>query len=118
MNHHHNQVADSKPNGFTKTCRDCSKEIYLHRGNSGPWRAFEAAPAGGQEEWVRHRCAAGLQDAELMGIIAPPGTKPIDLGPRLRRILEDFKGIADQAEKRAAATAAAAAAPPPPATTT
>jgi hypothetical protein len=93
-------IPETKPNGFYKKCRDCNQEIYLHRGSSGPWRAFEAAPAGDPEEWRRHRCPAGLQDAEIMGIIAPPGSKPADLHPRLRRVGQDLLELADQAEKR------------------
>jgi len=34
-------TSESKPNGFTKKCRDCGKLIYLHRGSSDRWRAFE-----------------------------------------------------------------------------
>jgi hypothetical protein len=93
---------ESKPNGFTKKCRDCGRDIYLHRGASGPWRAFEAAPAGDPEEWHRHRCPAGLQDAEIMGIIAPPGSKPVDLPPKLKQVGQDLIELAGQAEKRLA----------------
>ena len=104
MNQQQNPNPESKPNGFTKKCRDCNQEIYLHRGSSGPWRAFEAAPAGDPEEWRRHRCPAGLQDAEIMGIIAPPGSKPADLHPKLRRLSQDLLELAAQAEKRATPT--------------
>ncbi|MGQ0562728.1 MAG: hypothetical protein ACT443_12745 [Gemmatimonadota bacterium] len=95
-------MTESKPNGFTKSCRDCDKPIYLHRGTAGPWRAFEPAPADAPDEWVRHRCAAGLQDAELLGIVAPPGTKPAQLVSKIQRLIEDFHVLLDQAEKRAA----------------
>ena len=96
------QNNDSKPNGFTKKCRDCNKQIYLHRGASGPWRAFEAAQDADPEEWHRHRCDSSLRDAEILGIIAPPGTKIADLIPKLKRLIEDFAQLVDQAEVRQA----------------
>jgi hypothetical protein len=108
------QQTESKPNGFTKKCRDCEKTIYLHRGAAGPWRAFEAIPdAVGVDEWVRHRCAAGLQDAEILSIVAPPGTKPNALVPKVRQLIEDFRDLLEQAEARAEAALAAAANPTP-----
>lgn len=105
------QQTESKPNGFTKKCRDCDKTIYLHRGAAGPWRAFEAIPdAVGIDEWVRHRCPAGLQDAEILSIVAPPGTKPNALVPKVRQLIDDFSDLLEQAEARAEAALAAAAA--------
>jgi hypothetical protein len=99
----HQQHTDTKPNGFTKKCRDCEKTIYLHRGAAGPWRAFEPNDGTGAEEWARHRCAAGLQDAEILGIVAPPGTKPGQLVPRVKRLIEDLTELLEQAESRAVA---------------
>jgi hypothetical protein len=95
------KVEDSKPNGYTKRCRDCEKDIYLHRGPTGPWRAYEPAadPTGLEGEWVRHRCTAALQDAEIMHIIAPAGSKPADLVPRLKRLIKDFSALVEQAER-------------------
>ena len=103
------QSNESKPNGFTKKCRDCNKQIYLHRGASGPWRAFEAAQDADPEEWHRHRCDSSLRDAEILGIIAPPGTKVADLIPKLKRLIEDFRQLVDQAEERQAQVEAAKA---------
>ena len=103
------QSNESKPNGFTKKCRDCNKQIYLHRGASGPWRAFEAAQDADPEEWHRHRCDSSLRDAEILGIIAPPGTKVADLIPKLKRLIEDFRELVDQAEERQAQVEAAKA---------
>ena len=98
------KAEDSKPNGYTKRCRDCEKPIYLHRGSSGPWRAYEPGSGEeGAEEWVRHRCASALQDAELMHIIAPAGSKPTDLVPKLKRLIVDFENLIEQAEARLAA---------------
>ena len=91
---------ETKPNGFLKKCRDCDVTIYLHRGGAGPWRAFEPIPDLPAEEWNRHRCSAGLQDAEIMTILAPPGTKPAMMIPRMRRLIEDFKELLEQAEQR------------------
>lgn len=103
---------DSKPNGYTKICRDCEKMIYLHRGPTGPWRAYDM-PAehveGVETEYVRHRCASALQDAEIMHIISPAGTKPGDLAPKLKRVITDFQTIIEQAEARNAPPAPAAA---------
>jgi hypothetical protein len=99
------QALESKPNGYIKQCRDCEKTIYLHRGANGPWRAYEAPRdlTGAEEtEWVRHRCTAALQDAELLGIVGPPGSKPADFLPRLRRVVQDLSGLLKQAESRAA----------------
>ena len=106
-------AVDSKPSGYRKKCRDCDKPIYLHRGPSGPWRAYDPLPADAppDTDYTRHRCSAALQDAEIMGIIAPAGTKPADFIPRLKRVIKDFQGMVDDAEKdKAAAEAAAAAA--------
>jgi hypothetical protein len=102
--------SETKPNGFTKKCRDCNKPIYLHRGTSDRWRAFESvySPAGTPDEWIRHRCPAGLQDAELMSLIAPAGSKPRDLVAKLKQIIGDFEEIISQAEARIAAETAAA----------
>jgi sugar phosphate isomerase/epimerase len=93
---------ENKPNGFLKKCRDCEATIYLHRGGAGPWRAFEPAEGVGAEEWNRHRCAAGLADAEMMTIVAPPGTKPDQIIPRVKRLIEDFRELLAQAEQRQA----------------
>ena len=95
-------TSETKPNGFTKKCRDCNRSIYLHRGNTDRWRAFEtSAPSGSMsEEWVRHRCPSGLQDAELMSLIAPAGAKPADLILKLRQLIEGFEEIIAEAETR------------------
>ncbi|MGQ0813911.1 MAG: hypothetical protein ACT4O1_05540 [Gemmatimonadota bacterium] len=75
--------------------------IYLHRGPAGPWRAFDANNDPTTDEWVRHRCAGGLQDAEILSIVVPPGTKPKDLVPKLKRLVEDLGELLEQAEARA-----------------
>jgi hypothetical protein len=95
-------TSETKPNGFTKKCRDCDKFIYLHRGNSDRWRAFEhiGPPSDTSDKWVRHRCASGLQDAELMSLIAPAGLKPVDLIAKLKRVIADFEDLIEQAESR------------------
>ena len=94
-------TSESKPNGFTKKCRDCNKPIYLHRGTTDRWRAFEPAPDNAtSDEWVRHRCPAGLHDAELLSLIAPPGAKREDLVATLKRLITDFQTIIAQAEAR------------------
>ena len=96
--------SESKPNGFTKRCRDCDKLIYLHRGTSDRWRAFEpSADNPGADEWIRHRCAAGLQDADLLSLVAPAIAKRDDLVVTLKRLIEDFKVMIAQAEASAAA---------------
>jgi hypothetical protein len=94
------QASVSKPNGFVKPCRDCESMIYLHRGPSGPWRAYEPAINEDADEWNRHRCTAALQDAEILSIIAPPGSKPQDLIPKIRRLIQDLQGFSEQAERR------------------
>ena len=92
-------TSESKPNGFTKKCRDCNKMIYLHRGTTDRWRAFEPAPDNANnDEWVRHRCPAGLHDADLLSLIAPPGAKREDLVNKLRQLIDDFEVIIQQAE--------------------
>lgn len=104
---------ESKPNGYTKTCRDCDNTIYLHRGPTGPWRAYDlpAETVVGEEvEYVRHRCPAALQDAEIMHIISPAGTKPGDLAPKLKRLITDFQTVVEQAEARNAPVTPAATA--------
>jgi hypothetical protein len=99
------KAEDTKPNGYNKKCRDCEKPIYLHRGSSGPWRAYEAAVGPeGEPEWVRHRCASALQDAEIMHIIAPAGSKPTDLVPKMKRLIVDFENLIEQAEARLTVT--------------
>jgi len=115
------QADDSKPNGYSKQCRDCDRTIYLHRGPSGPWRAYESSFAEGAEagEWVRHRCPSALQDAEIMGIISPAGSKPLELVPRLKRLIKDFEHLISQApvpDENAAPGRPAAAPKTPPAT--
>lgn len=102
--------SESKPNGFTKVCRDCNKAIYLHRGMTDRWRPFE--PAGEPDEWNRHRCPASLQDADLLSLIAPANAKRVDLIATLRRLIVDFEIMIAQAEvaQEAAAEAAAATA--------
>ncbi|MGH7460982.1 MAG: hypothetical protein ACREMA_08130, partial [Longimicrobiales bacterium] len=93
------QVSESKPNGFTMQCRHCDNTIYLHSGAGGRWRAYE--PNYGKtelDEWNRHRCAAALQDAEIMNLVAPPGSKPADLIPRITRLIQDFQSFVTQAE--------------------
>ncbi|HEY0672555.1 MAG TPA: hypothetical protein VGD27_09825 [Longimicrobiales bacterium] len=100
-------TSESKPNGFTKKCRDCGKTIYLHRGTTDRWRAFE--PGEQPDEWSRHRCPAGLQDADMLSLIAPAGAKRDDLVHTLRRLIADFEVMIKQAEATAAANAAAAA---------
>ena len=109
-------TSESKPNGFTKTCRDCNKPIYLHRGTTDRWRPFEPA-AGTVDEWNRHRCPASLQDADLLSLIAPANAKRADLIATLKRLINDFEIMIEQAEaaaeaaaEQAAATAAATAA--------
>ena len=95
-------TSESKPNGFTKKCRDCGKLIYLHRGSSDRWRAFE--PGQQPDEWDRHRCPAGLQDADLLSLIAPSGNnKRNELIETLKRLVEDFEVIIAQAEAAAVA---------------
>lgn len=95
------RAEETKPNGYTKKCRDCEKDIYLHRGPTGPWRAYEPAtdPEAEMGDWIRHRCTAALQDAEIMHIIAPAGSKPGELIPKLKRLLKDFEVIVTQAER-------------------
>lgn len=95
-------ASETKPNGFTKKCSDCDKPIYLHRGTSDRWRAFEPAEPNGSmsDEWVRHRCPSGLQDAELLSLIAPAGAKPGELIAKLKRLVGDFENIIAQAEAR------------------
>jgi hypothetical protein len=102
-------MSESKPNGFTKKCRDCNKFIYLHRGSSDRWRAFEPAPdSPTPDEWIRHRCPAGLQDADLLSLIAPAIAKRDDLIGTLKRLIEDFELMIAQAEIAQAALAAKA----------
>jgi hypothetical protein len=93
------QVSESKPNGFTMHCRHCESEIYLHSGAGGRWRAYEPGNAA-VDEWKRHRCAAALQDAEIMSLVAPAGSKPADLIPRITRLIQDFQSFIKQAEAR------------------
>jgi hypothetical protein len=94
--------SEAKPNGYTTTCRDCSERIYLHRGNTDRWRAFERPTAidAGADDWVRHRCPSGLQDAELMSLVAPAGVKPAQLIDILRQLIAGFEGMIEQAEAR------------------
>ncbi len=94
-------TGDVKAGGYLKRCRECENTIYLHRGTNGPWRAYES-PVGKPEDhdWARHRCAAALQDAELLGIVAPPGSKPADLIPRVKRMIADLQEILTQMETR------------------
>lgn len=92
-------VSETKPNGFTKKCRDCKKLIYLHRGTGDRWRAFEPAPdSPTPDEWIRHRCPAGLQDADLLNLIAPPITKREDVVATLKRLIGDFQLMIEHAE--------------------
>jgi hypothetical protein len=92
---------DVKPGGYLKTCRDCGQTIYLHRITSGPWRAYEPPVADPQDhDWARHRCAAALQDAEMLGIIAPPGSKPGEVIPRVKQVITDLQQILEQIESR------------------
>ena len=92
-------AADTKPNGYNKSCRDCDKPIYLHSGPSGPWRAYDPMVGDAETgEWNRHRCPAALQDAEIMGIVSPAGSKPGELIPKLKRLIKDFEGLVTQAE--------------------
>jgi hypothetical protein len=98
-------TSESKPNGFTKKCRDCDKPIYLHRGTSDRWRAFEPA-FGSNDEWIRHRCPAGLHDADLLSLIAPAGAKREDLVNKLKMLINDFQQIINQAEENLAAEGA------------
>ena len=102
-------TSESKPNGFTKQCRDCNKPIYLHRGTTDRWRAFEPAVDGNNDEWVRHRCPAGLHDADLMSLIAPAGAKREELVSKLKLLISDFQLIISQAEENLTAEAAAKA---------
>jgi hypothetical protein len=106
-------TSETKPNGFTKTCRDCGKLIYLHRGTTDRWRAFEPSDAmngtAPTDEWTRHRCPSGLQDADLLSLIAPAGAKREDLVATLKRLITDFQVMIEQAEARVAADAAAKA---------
>jgi hypothetical protein len=93
-------TSESKPNGFTKKCRDCGKVIYLHRGTTDRWRAFEPSNSNGGpgDEWARHRCPSGLQDADLLSLIAPAGAKRDDLVLTLKRLIDDFHVMIAQAE--------------------
>jgi hypothetical protein len=100
--------SESKPNGFTKNCRDCGKTIYLHRGTTDRWRPFE--PGALPDEWNRHRCPSSLQDADLLSLIAPANAKRPDLIATLHRIIKDFEQMIEQAEAGLAAANAAAAA--------
>ena len=102
-------TGDVKAGGYNKRCRECEAMIYLHRGTNGPWRAYDP-PVGRPEDhdWARHRCAAALQDAELLGIVAPPGSKPADLIPRLKRMISDLQEVLGQMESRQEAAQAAA----------
>jgi hypothetical protein len=95
-------ASEAKPNGFTTICRDCNEQIYLHRGNTDRWRAFERPTSieAGADDWARHRCPSGLQDAELMSLIAPVGLKPAQLVEKLRQLIAGFEGIIAQAEAR------------------
>jgi hypothetical protein len=101
-------TGDVKAGGFHKRCRECESMIYLHRGTNGPWRAYET-PVGKPEDhdWARHRCAGALQDAELLGIVAPPGSKPADLIPRVKRMISDLQEVLGQMESRQQEAAAA-----------
>ena len=96
-------TSESKPNGFTKQCRDCGKLIYLHRGSSDRWRAFE--PGELPDEWDRHRCPSGLQDADLLTLIAPAGNKRENLVEKMKQLVTDFEVMIQQAEEKAAADA-------------
>ncbi len=100
-------TSESKPNGFTKKCRDCGKLIYLHRGSSDRWRAFE--PATEPDEWDRHRCPSGLQDADLLTLIAPAGNKRDNMVDLMKSIVTDLEVMIAQAEAQAEAHAAAQA---------
>ena len=97
-------ASEAKPNGFTTICRDCHEQIYLHRGNTDRWRAFErpASLEAGADDWARHRCPSGLQDAELMSLVAPAGLKPAELVDKLRQLIAGFENIIGQAEARIA----------------
>jgi hypothetical protein len=104
-------TSETKPNGFTKKCRDCDKLIYLHRGTSDRWRAFEpAADGAASDEWIRHRCPAGLQDADLLSLIAPAVAKRDDLILTLKRLIKDFELMIAQSEAAREAAAVEAAA--------
>jgi hypothetical protein len=93
-------VSESKPNGFTMQCRQCKNRIYLH-GQGGRWRAYEPhSDTTEMDQWNRHRCPDALQDAEIMNLIAPPGSKPADLIPRISRLIEDLQSFIKQAESR------------------
>ncbi|MGH7470139.1 MAG: hypothetical protein ACRENP_19510 [Longimicrobiales bacterium] len=95
------RVSESKPNGFTMQCRHCGNAIYLHSGTGGRWRAYEPSNGNAEmDEWNRHRCAAALQDAEIMNLVAPAGSKPADLIPRITRLIQDFQSFIKQAEAR------------------
>jgi hypothetical protein len=104
-------TSESKPNGFTKKCRDCGKPIYLHRGTTDRWRAFEPTDGNGGagDEWSRHRCPSGLQDADLLSLIAPAGAKRDDLVQTLKRLIVDFEVMIEQAEQAAQVAAQQAA---------
>jgi hypothetical protein len=94
-------MSESKPNGFTMQCRNCRNTIYLHSGQGGRWRAYEPSDdATEMDQWNRHRCPDALQDAEIMNLIAPPGSKPADLIPRISRLIEDLQSFIKQAESR------------------
>ena len=95
-------TSEAKPNGFTTICRDCHEQIYLHRGNTDRWRAFERPTSieAGADDWARHRCPSGLQDAELMSLVAPAGLKPAELVEKLRQLIAGFERIIVQAEAR------------------
>jgi hypothetical protein len=95
------RVSESKPNGFTMQCRNCKNTIYLQSGQGGRWRAYEPNyDATEMDQWNRHRCPDALQDAEIMNLIAPPGSKPADLIPRIYRLIEDLQSFIEQAESR------------------
>ena len=105
------RVSESKPNGFTMKCRACDNPIYLHSGMGGRWRAYEPARANAEpDEWNRHRCTAALQDAEIMNLVAPAGSKPVDLVPRMHLLVRDLQSFIKQAEARETEQAALRAA--------
>ena len=96
------QASAYRPIGFTMQCRHCDGPIYLYGGTGGRWRAYEPPGDAELDEWNRHRCAAALQDAEILSIVAPASTKPADLIPRISRLVHDFQGIIQQVESRTA----------------
>ena len=99
------QVSESRPNSFTLKCRDCKNTIYLQKGEGGRWRAYEPSyNATETDQWNRHRCPDALQDAEIMNLITPAGSKPADLIPRISRLIENLQSFIEQAESRARQT--------------